>query len=490
MKFHFPQLFVPEAPKLEPKEVLKLAILSKTDVLNDTIKSVVSNNFRPPRSLEAIFQDIEQGKIQNITPLEWLYCLSAKNHWNNNKSGTNEYIAQIIWKISENKPWLKRHLFWCLVIYYGENKKQVNFPSSLLKYFKSYHPQTHEDKQTVEIIKSLQASDTSKQLAEMSLENLLTPQQLFEQYYLPKPTHIIKEVLNQVSCKFISLKKANCKQEQWLIDCLHEMSQEQEIEGVNQLLQGISSQQSRQYPNLVQWIKCKYNPILPLSPWQKLSKQAKIALRKWLGSVNYQDFKQLVDLLLKTLHLEFWETNQLKKRRDFWSNYSDQFVRIRILLPCNSALAIKGNLSSQNNISLLQEDGSDMTEVCILDFGEWFVVEFFRGTGSETRLLKANSSLEQELFNSHNLSIKYLRSLGGDVHDHVICWQYYCEQWLRKRKIFPNEGIRYFEGVPPKYGKYNRSIGMPTPSFEDQLKRQKKLRYWRRDMDILKVWEI
>jgi len=107
---------------------------------------------------------------------------------------------------------------------------------------------------------------------------------------------------------------------------------------------------------------------------------------------------------LNRLDLKNFESNQLRRRRDFWANYSNRFERLRILLPRTSQIAIGYQI--QDDVDLLEDDGSDRTEVCIFDFGEWFVVEFFRGRGSETRLFPKNSRNEQILFGESTLSVK------------------------------------------------------------------------------------
>ncbi|BAZ45120.1 hypothetical protein NIES4102_21370 [Chondrocystis sp. NIES-4102] len=83
---------------------------------------------------------------------------------------------------------------------------------------------------------------------------------------------------------------------------------------------------------------------------------------------------------------------------------------------------ILGNYLNNQDISILLEDGSETTEVCIFDFGNYFLVEFFRGNGSETRIFEKNTQTEQQLFHSQ-LSIKKLRYLGlnNPIHDHVVC---------------------------------------------------------------------
>ncbi len=120
-------------------------------------------------------------------------------------------------------------------------------------------------------------------------------------------------------------------------------------------------------------------------------------------------------------------------------------------------------------IVLLQEDGSDITEVCIFDFGEWLVVEFFRGRGSETRLFPNNHRNQQVLFGNSNLSAKRIRYLGGEAHDHKYLWQVLCREWLQEKGIQPNPGT-----LPG---------GKPTPDKFRQ--RQNKLEQWNHEIEQL-----
>ena len=161
---------------------------------------------------------------------------------------------------------------------------------------------------------------------------------------------------------------------------------------------------------------------------------------------------------------------------------SDRFERIRILLP-QSSVNILGSYLNHQDIEILQEDSSDPTEICIFDFGDWFLVEFFRGNGSETRIFRKDAVIEQTLFNS-SLSIKKLRALNSNnaVHDHVFCWQYFCEQWLRQRNILPNQGTEHFKGLSYQYNTYSSQKGLPQPSCENMRKRERNLEYWRRDI--------
>lgn len=167
---------------------------------------------------------------------------------------------------------------------------------------------------------------------------------------------------------------------------------------------------------------------------------------------------------MQRLEIEKFEVNQLSRRSKFWSFYSDRFERIRILLPPKTFNTIENQI--KRDVDILKDDGSDPTEICIFDFGDWFVVEFFRGKGSEIRLFPNNSKNKQILFGQHQLSVKQIRCLGGDTHDHVYLWQYYCRQWLENKRIFPNPGTQPY----------------PNPTEYELRERQKKLQYWESDI--------
>jgi hypothetical protein len=129
------------------------------------------------------------------------------------------------------------------------------------------------------------------------------------------------------------------------------------------------------------------------------------------------------------------------------------------------SLSIIGNQFNQN-VELLESDGSDPTEVCIFDFGEWLIVEFFRGKGGEMRLFPSHKN---RLFEESKLSIKKIRRLGGEIHDHKDFWQYICVQWLLEKNIHPNPGT-------PPYRK---------PTDEELRKRQRKLVRWWEEIESL-----
>jgi len=386
--------------------------------------------------------------------------------------------------------WLKQKLFWNIVLNY--NGKKVLAPS-LVDSYSSFSPQNQLDKETLEIIQVITISEPANKLATLCREKRLTPYQLFQKYQLPTKSSILEQTLDEIITVFAWNATpnqqvqwlSNQRQDRWLLKCLEEMKTIQQIQAVELLLTQVNPKIGAESPELIHWLHQHYGSTVANSRWNELSPEAKAAMRKWLGAVSYQDFQRLVRLILDRVRLEEHEYKRLNNRSEFWSNYSDRFERIRILLP-QSSVDILGNYLNNQDISILLEDGSDPTEICIFDFGNWFLVEFFRGNGSETRIFEKNAETEQQLFNSQ-LSIKRLRCLGLNkpIHDHEYIWQYFCEQWLRQKSILPNTGIENFKGLPYRYSKYNWQTGLPKPSSENQRKRDRKLEFWEQNIAIL-----
>jgi hypothetical protein len=279
----------------------------------------------------------------------------------------------------------------------------------------------------------------------------------------------------------ITLDKVN-----WLLRCFDEMEETNQITSVEYILNHLSTSIVGNFPELVNWLK---NNFTNSSKQSKLSSQARQKLRIWIGAVNYQDFSNLVDLIIKRIGITDKEENQLSKRQGFWANYSNSFMRMKILLPVQSYQIINHDLRVDQDVQKLQPDGSDHTEICIFDLGEsGFIVEFFRGKGSETRIFPQNNYIESILFGSQSLSVKKIRKLGGEAHDHVLGWQWSCEQLLRtKYSILPNTGTLSFIGLPIKYGKYDAKLGLPQPDYKKLNERQNQLQKWKRIINQLEL---
>ncbi len=271
------------------------------------------------------------------------------------------------------------------------------------------------------------------------------------------------------------------------------MATNQQQQQVELLLRELSLESNNSFPELISWLRDKYGHRSINSRWRSLSSQGQSTLLQWPNAGTWADFEKLLDVLLDGLDSELQyhnpdtgkykklssQINQLERRKGFWSNYRDRFERCRILLPQKSANWVSQQL--KRDIDILVSDGSEETEVCIFDFGDNFIIEFFRGEATEMRLFnrQQNPQIEEILFVSSGLSIKSLRYLGGKVFDHAYLWQAYAEKWLRvEHGIFPNYRTAFFAGLTSPYDRYDPKTGLATPSVEKQQIRERKLRRW------------
>ncbi|TAE58443.1 MAG: hypothetical protein EAZ87_13495 [Nostocales cyanobacterium] len=309
----------------------------------------------------------------------------------------------------------------------------------------------------------------------LKINNALPNIPIFKDYILEIAPYFTKQLHP------VTLDKVN-----WLLRCFEQMEETEEITSVEYILNYLPASIVGRYPELVNWLKTNYNNS---SKQSKLSSQARQKLRIWIGAVNYQDFYTLVDLIINRIGITEREENQLSKRKGFWNNYSNSFTRIKILLPVRSYQIINHDLRADQDVQRLQSDGSDETEICIFDLGEnGFIVEFFRGRGSETRIFPKNDYIKSVLFGSQPLSVKRIRKLGGEAHDHALAWQWSCEKLLRTDyQIFPNAGTKNFIGLPPKYGRYDVTFGLPQPDYHKLMERQKQVEQWKRIINQLEL---
>ena len=502
MEFQFRLLELPPLPQPKVQELINLANGTGGSALlapPELPLGVPKYQATMPRSLDEILADIENRTGEKVTILEWVYLFYSKEDWDKQQgSDRAKSTSQAIWQFAQYNPVIKFRLFWRLALFYGSKSQDIKvFPPSLADAFPEFVSQFKEsDSLTVDILSalaeytiSLKTFKLRNTITYICFEELLTPKQLLKKAKLPPDVYPMDVgAFRAMIREFNAQNNPNRQQANLLINCLEEMSEKPQLHGVEYLLTKVPKEIAGQFSILVNWVQQHYGITSPDTRWSELSQEAKTALKDWLGALGYLDFVTLVKILLDKLDLRDWEWNQLKRRREFWSNYSDRFERIRILLPQSSQKVIKEAIGSEfehQDISILEEDGSEPTEVCIFDFGDCCIVEFFRGTGSETRLFNAQDypDIKTKLFESPTLSLKRLRCLGGEVHDHTFLWQGYCEKLLRNRNIYPNKGTKYFKGLDFPHNQYNRETGLPDPSFSEKEERQRKLKRWEIEME-------
>jgi hypothetical protein len=447
-------------------QLLELAKKLGSDDFAELSKLINIQPFQA-RSIDEILIDIDNDRADSVSALEWVYLIHTKEEWDREHLNQSVLTSKAIWQVAMNDSWLRQILCWQLALHYG-NYQQVLAPS-LVECLAEFIPQIRKIKPLFgSLIQAISGHQPASKLARIAHAHLLTPQQLLEKAQLPSEMTIAIDALEYIAVIFC--QSPTIDRVDWLVKCLDKMIVDRQIKAVEYILteEKTKALGSNLAP-LVEWLQRHYGPRTTGDLWHRLSDNAKQALRDWIGSINYNDFANLVSQLLDVLQIEDFERNQLMRRREFWAKYTNRFQRIRILVPQDSIdLCGDGFIA---DIEILKRDGSSPTEVCIFDFGSHFVVEFFRGVGSETRLFARTNKIEQQLFGSHKLSVKCLRRLGGEVHDHKYLWQFYCEQWLRGKGISLNPGT-----LPAR-----------KPEYHKELDREKGLARWRSEIIVLEA---
>jgi EH_Signature domain len=438
------------------------------------------------RVIAEIIADIQSERADNITPLEWTYCLWAKAEWDNKNPDRSREVSQAIWLLAQHNARLKQQLLWRLALHYShqlENSVSSNAPAldrALVECFADFaNTATGTDALPVQIIKILTRDLPDYELAKLSWQYLKTPVELLGKAQLPASIPVVDRAGPHLAGIFAKNQVCDLSGIEWLIRCLKEMPPAPQLAAVEELLVKISSDiLKNQRPKLVEWLRDEYYPKLQL-----LSPPAQESLKRWIGQLNYSYFQKTIDLVARMLRPSDAEIKQLEERRDFWANYSDRLLRVRLLLPPSSASAIGYQLPF--DVDILPEDGAPPTEVCIFQLEGYCAIEFFRGTGAEIRLIKRSKESDRLLFVKKELSIKRIRKLGGEVHDRVFMWQSSCEKWLKQKKIMPNQETKSFQGMSQYYGKYDATNGLRMPEPQEQKEREVLLKKWQKEMESL-----
>jgi hypothetical protein len=205
---------------------------------------------------------------------------------------------------------------------------------------------------------------------------------------------------------------------------------------------------------IVKWFHQYFNRFKENSLWHRLSTDQQKRLLKWFGELSYGDFKKLITKITSKLPLQYHEMNQLEKRSVFWSNYTNSFVNLKILLP-SQTVNILGDkeLESFNmgEIEVLLESGSssikNSAEICIFETKKFIILELFRGQVG-TKIYPNDPYYYQLLFN-HNFSMEMLiqdsRYKAIQEFTHPNLWQITICNWLADQGMYANEDLKSFK---------------------------------------------
>ena len=460
-------------PKSSPIELAKLA-----DGIPPSSQNIPN--------IDQILEKINNGQSSTLSAVDCFWCVLKKTAWDNERS-LQEAInsSQQLWIAATENKLLKYYLLRGYLRGYLENQ---TFSLSLKEAFDSFKNALPKNDVTAVLIQAISLIPTHGvyPIVYNSAQIQWGKQEILE--FIQEYTGLVTIDLSGFTLEvasFFSIESQNARTKSddynvrmgsWLINCLN---QETDIIGkqakaVEIILAEVRKEDGGKYLEFVEWLKQNYQKG---DRAKYLSENARRNLRDWIGAVNFADFAKLIRMLESSLpNLENWQKNQLLKRSYFWENYSDNFTQIQIFIPTSSEQIISGSFF--NEYTILCGDHSEPTEICIFDFDTHIIVEFFRGNSSEIRVFSCleDINIRDKLFSSNSLSISDIRRFGGQILDHVFCWQYHCERWLSKHNIYPNSTLTMFRIDNNRYESYNRETGMREPTHEERQERDKKIK--------------
>jgi len=465
--------------------------------------------FQQIPSVDQVFTKLNQGHT-NITPLEWYCCLQNKAHWDQQQTSFQQTTTAIlIWRQIAQDSWLRHFLLRC-VLAQCQKIEQVCLAPSLLKTIDTIYeqPWLGESQNLVNLVYGIYR--TVVKITDLNNQQPLTD----ILGYVASRCNLNKSQCITLLCQSLSLsrrdlkllddhfigsasvyfdlnsnKKFLKKHEKWMVSCLCdlEISRQELAFSLTYMLKGMSPEIS---PNLI--LACpQLANLLTQFRWQDpelyalLSNQTKLGLNILVYDTI---FSQLTRILLNKSPLFQKGDNhenplrkQIESRCFFWSNYSDRFNAIRILVPSQSYEILEENgypIQYLERLNTQDTSDEEATEVWLFDFGDYIIAELLRGAKSNIHLIRQTEG--RTLMAQPDLSLKQIRSVLSWKHDHMFLWQNFCERWLAERGIFPNDGITQFKQSAQQGYPYSQSKGMPKPSEDliairmEQLKERGK----------------
>ncbi len=342
MTFDFPKPFLPTSSKFIPQKLIELAKQQKNE------KEI------PLPTVDKVIEAIKQDKANGVTKLEWIYCIHVKEKWDNKNLNSSQETSESIWRVAIDNGWLRHQLLWRLALHCSGRTDELATSLKISFNVLASSPLVNQ-LLPVKIMRAVISNNSGLKLAIIACEENLTRKELLNQIQNDLPTWFpqFSQFIEHISPYFCTIISPDKQQASWLLHSLDEMSLELQVKAVNHLLINVSKEVASNHPQLVEWLRENYRNG---DKWNLLSNEAKQKLREWIGAVNYADFQHLVDLILNVINFKHWEENQLRRRKDFWADYSNRFEQLRILLPQSSLNAIRD--LHRGNVDLLEDDES------------------------------------------------------------------------------------------------------------------------------------
>jgi hypothetical protein len=467
-----------------PSGLIANGMLSLASGINNQQAEILFKDVKlpelPPRDIDTILRLAEAGHSAEISVLEWITLLNGKEKWDALHAGRARSSNQLIWQTAIKNHGLRYLLYWRIVLFFdGQDSSLAKGLVQLFKEFRSELMQV--DRQRTAIICGFQ-SKSYYQLSKLVLSLKATPKQVLIKCGLPGKTRFCNAAIKELP-RFWHDNSSDFSTGSVLAVAKKLVVTEQD-QFYSAVLTDIPSEKLKDQKALVSEIFSRYLPNKRDSRYLQLTSAAKTVIQELIGLMSFDDFKRLIDKLTSPdiapkLQLTDWEIRQLHARVSFWSNYQARFLSFAVFLPIPTFSLLK-QLNFHVDDGTLREMSNASCEVCVIEFADYFVMEFLRGSNSGARVIDKLES-RSSLLNEDNILInqRQLESIPYEAeHDHLIYWQKSCEQMLRSEfRITPNSGLKKFlitsqsQNGRPFLQDYSFQHGLPELTDEQMSKR-------------------
>ncbi|MEZ9835348.1 EH signature domain-containing protein [Vibrio breoganii] len=400
-------------------------------------EQAVGSSFFADKAITSIVEKLKDSG--EISELEWLILLRSQSQYESLDDEVRQAVVGEVWNaISKDE---QRFAKLTIKLVSGYSRDYISVAKALLNSFPRVLPRnfSRTTKQQIEITRFL-ISDQFDSGASAILASGKGIVSFFDSLGMEyKGSHISK-----IACAAENALPQNPSTAQltWWRSCQDLIEQDQTIEQLERLLNKVSLIASDS--PFEKWIKGHCLPDSKNTIWYRLSKESQLKLKSIFNVTDFASVQLLFEKLSETRTdptLCSREANHLIKRPSFWSDFSDSFGRVRFLLTSRSEKLLKTQIDlAQHRVTVMESmPFNDKSEICILEIGQYILVERFRVSNFDLGIFKKTDELVEILFEADYLDAYTLMKLTPQiVHDHFDWWQIRLTHMLKGLGIHHN----------------------------------------------------
>ncbi|GAD79734.1 EH signature domain-containing protein [Vibrio ezurae] len=429
------------------------------ELIDDTTNSMAKRDtdtlFLADKKITALATKLkESGKLSE---LEWLILLRSESQYESLDERVRQGVVAIVWEAIQQDE--SRFSKLSLNLISGIARDYVSMAKVLLCDFPRVLPRhfSRTTKQQVEITRYL----INRQFelgAKAILANGKSIVTFFKSLKMESKGSHVTHIADAAECALP--QNPSTAQLTWWRSCQDLVEQDQTIEQLERLLTKVSLITAES--PFEKWIKSHCLPDSKNTLWYRLSKESQLKLKSLFNVTEYKSVSNLFKLLIETSNddsLNERQVRNLQSRIMFWSNYTDEFKRVRFFLTNRSwsLLKDKVDLDELRVQTMTSSPLNDQSEICIFDVGNYFIVERFIGSHFDLGIFQRSDEIERVLFESEYIDAENISTLEPDwVLDHLSYYQH---------RI-----ARFLDGKGVKLGKKAPSYWFQPLKADQQLK--------------------